>query len=40
MILKGLFYYDEKVFTLMNIWMIEKKISETLVSEKNIFTGM
>ena len=34
--MKRLFYYCEKVFILMNIWMIGKKLNKTL-TEKNGF---
>ena len=36
----SLFYYYEKVFILMNIWMIEKKINETSLPEKDFYSHL
>ena len=40
MITISLFYYYEKVFILMNIWMIEKKINETSLPEKDFYSHL
>ena len=40
MITISLFYYYEKVFILMNIWMIEKKINETSLPGKDFYSHL
>ena len=40
MITISLFCYYEKVFILMNIWMIEKKINETSLPEKDFYSHL
>ena len=40
MITISLFYYYEKVFILMNIWMIETKINETSLPEKDFYSHL
>ena len=40
MITISLFYYYEKVFILVNIWMIEKKINETSLPEKDFYSHL
>ena len=40
MITISLFYYYEKLFLLMNIWMIETKINETSLPEKDFYSHL
>ena len=40
MITISLFYYYEKLLLLMNIWMIETKINETSLPEKDFYSHL